>query len=152
MTRRKKTRKTGPLAPSKRVTPEWEKSKPDASGAHAGKGRKPGSRFNVAPASKAQVTAQANVHDPRLGSKKPITLMAADAVAPVVPSFDRKAAMAELAAIENDERLQDLLDRLDEGDELSVAESRYVDERTTRFEQLAELLGLDLNDDEDDDD
>ena len=71
---------------------------------------------------------------------------------PVQPRLDRAAAEAELHALENDTRLQTLLDRIDNGEALNPNEERYVDERTERFEQLAELLGLNFDDDEDEDD
>src|SRR5690554_5448248 len=107
MTRVKKTRKTGLLAPAKKVQPEC---------------------------------------------KKPIQLISPEQLAatPTPAPFDRKAALAELSAIENDERLQALLDRADDGEQLSAAESRYVEERTERFAQLADQLGIELDDSDDD--
>lgn len=155
MTRVKKTRKTGPLAAAKKTQPEWEKpsrAKAPAKAPQKTKGRKPGSRFNVAKSTDQTSGSRGkSVDDPRFGSKKPIQLIRPEQLAEASkPVFDRKAALAELSAIENDERLQVLLDRADEGDELSAAEARYVEERTERFAQLAELLGIEIDDSDDD--
>ncbi|WP_411359747.1 Der GTPase-activating protein YihI [Pseudidiomarina salilacus] len=151
MTRKKKTRKTGPLAASKKPRDEVQRKAPEGT-KHKGKGHKPGSRFNPQQEAPKSGTSQP-VGDSRFGSKKPITLVNTHAQQVAAqPSFDRAAAEAELQALENDARLQALLDRIDNGDELNPSEERYVDERTERFEQLAELLGLNFDDDEDDDD
>lgn len=158
MTRVKKTRKTGPLAAAKKTQPEWEKptrAKVPEKASHKTKGRKPGSRFNISSA-KGQPSASGGkgIEDPRVGSKKPIQLITpsqlAEEAAPKPAQFDRKAALAELASIENDERLQALLDRADDGEDLTASEARYVDERTERFAQLAEQLGIELDDSDDD--
>lgn len=156
MTRVKKTRKTGPLAAAKKTQPEWEKpsrAKAPAKAPHKNKGRKPGSRFNVSNDQRQSSGAagrQAS-EDPRFGSKKPIQLIHPDQLEEATkPAFDRKAALAELNAIESDERLQALLDRADEGDELSANEARYVEERTERFAQLADQLGIEIDDSDDD--
>lgn len=150
MTRKKKTRKTGPLAASKKPRDEVQRKAPEGT-KHKGKGHKPGSRFNPQQQT-AKTVAGKPTADTRLGSKKPITLVTANTQVAAQPSFDRAAAEVELHALENDTRLQTLLDRIDSGDELNPSEERYVDERTERFEQLAELLGLNFDDDEDDDD
>lgn len=153
MTRKKKTRKTGPLAAPKKSKEELKRSAPEPS-KHKGKGKKPGSRFNVA-ASKSVTTEKrkSSNDDPRFGSKKPIELVSAASTtqATTTPSFDRAAAEAELRALESDPRLQRLLTAIEEGEDLSAADEAYVDERTERFEQLAEQLGLSLEDDDDDD-
>lgn len=157
MTRVKKTRKTGPLAPAKKVQPEWEKparSKAPAKAPQKGKGHKAGSRFNVRSDKHSNTSSSQSrtIDDPRLGSKKPIQLISPEQLAATAKPapFDRKAALAELTAIENDDRLQALLDRADDGEQLSAAESRYVEERTERFAQLAEQLGIELDDSDDD--
>lgn len=160
MTRVKKTRKTGPLAPAKQPQNDWEKPKGKTvppKTTQKTKGHKPGSRSNpVTGSPKGSAKTEANaLNDPRHGSKKPITLIdpAQQHVQQVKqPAFDRKAALAELSALENDQRLEQLLDRVDAGETLSKAEAAYVEERTERFAQLADLLGIDLDDDDDFDD
>lgn len=151
MTRQKKSRKPGPLAPSlkpkalvERVTPEDR--------VYAGKGRKPGSRFNVNSDAKKDAAAAGKAStDPRHGSKQPVTLIKPQqSVAPITAAQQRAAAEAELASLENDSKLQTLLERLENDEDLSAAELKYVDKRTERFEQLAELLGLEVDEDDDD--
>lgn len=150
MTRKKKTRKTGPLALSNKPKADLKRIATDP-GKHKGKGRKPGSRFNVTTAKQRAGSALLDQSDPRFGSKTPVQLLNPNAEQPVTTSasFDYAAAQAELQALENDTKLQALLERIEEGDNLTAAEEAYVDTRTERFEQLAEQLGIALDDDED---
>lgn len=156
MTRVKKSRKTGPLAPSKAVKKPWEapKGKPSSGKApRKGKGHKPGSRFNPAMnQAKTASTGHRGVPDPRHGSKKPIPLVALATPEKSVEALNRDAAHTELQALENDVRLQQLLDKIDQDLPLTDAEQAYVDECTERFNVLADILGLDLDDDDYDDD
>ena len=156
MTRVKKTRKTGPLAPSKKVEKDWQQPKAKSAPTkptHKTKGHKPGSRFNPTSnkAKRRDASGNTQAHDPRHGSKKPISLVDPKQAVPVPkqPSFDRKAAMAELTSIENDERLQALLERAEDGETLNASDTKYMEERTERFSQLAEMLGIELEDDDD---
>ncbi|STD50120.1 Der GTPase-activating protein YihI [Edwardsiella tarda] len=55
---------------------------------------------------------------------------------------------AELARLENDPRLDALLERLEEGATLNSEEQRYVDEMLDRIDELMEELGIELEDDE----
>lgn len=94
--------------------------------------------------------------DPRIGSRKPVELVVETAkpqapkAAPVKEEKKRGLAPEqELAAIENDERLNGLLDRLDEGEELSPADLAWVEEKVARHQQLMEELGLVEEDEED---
>lgn len=146
MTRIKKSRKPAPLAPSFKPKEMLERA-PAEHRVHPGKGRKPGSRFNVAKPKRPASAQQGAAQDPRKGSKKPITLLS-PAGAP--PAFDRAKAEAELLALQQDSKLQDLLERLEQDQALSPAELKYLDQRTERFEQLAELLGLEVDEDDDD--
>lgn len=57
----------------------------------------------------------------------------------------------ELASIENDDRLNDLLDRLDAGETLEAAEQAWVDQRVDRYQELMDELGIIDNDDDEDD-
>lgn len=152
MTRVKKSRKTGPLAPSKAVKKPWEapKGKPSSGKApRKGKGHKPGSRFNPAMnQAKTASTGHRGVPDPRHGSKKPIPLVALATPEKSVEALNRDAAHTELQALENDVRLQQLLDKIDQDLPLTDAEQAYVDECTERFNVLADILGLDLDDDD----
>ena len=74
--------------------------------------------------------------------------------APVARAAVKKYATPadELAALEADNRLSDLLDKLDEGQAISKAEQQYVDDKMARHRILCDLLGIAESDDEDDDD
>lgn len=56
----------------------------------------------------------------------------------------------ELALLENDERLDSLLDLVDDGKALSAEDQAYVDQTLDRIDVLMEILGIELGDDEDD--
>lgn len=56
----------------------------------------------------------------------------------------------ELALIENDERLNDLLEQLDNGESISQTDQSWVDEQTQRHQQLMKELGW-LDDDGEED-
>ncbi|ARU95931.1 Der GTPase-activating protein YihI [Tatumella citrea] len=92
--------------------------------------------------------------DPRLGSKKPVPLIADGAVAakPVVKRRETAPALSardELAALENSERLDSLLDRLENGEKLPAEDQAWLDSTLDRIEVLMEKLGIDLDDDSD---
>ena len=149
MTRKKKTRKTGPLAPSKAPKANLQRAASDPT-KHKGKGKKPGSRFNVASQTANKETAHgSSSNDPRHGSKKPIQLVSTQPVAAVPPAFDHGAAEQELQQLENDIRLQGLLEAMEQGAELTDDELAYVDVCTARFEELAEQLGIEIDADDD---
>ncbi|MGX9080216.1 GTPase-activating protein, partial [Klebsiella pneumoniae] len=71
------------------------------------------------------------------------------------PAKEKKLVMTpeqELAAIENDDRLNDLLDRLDAGETLEATEQAWVDQRVDRYQELMDELGIIDNDDDEEDD
>jgi len=92
--------------------------------------------------------------DPRLGSKKPVQLGTVDT--PVTPApkkvkSEKPAALtpeAELMLLENDDRLDALLERLEEGETLSKADQDWVDKTLDRIDELMAQLGI-AYDDED---
>lgn len=96
--------------------------------------------------------------DPRIGSKKPIPLVAESA--PVSKPVKKAAKPAvekvrlspeeELAQLENSERLDALLDRMESGDTLSAEEQAWLDETLDRIDELMEQLGIDMDDEADD--
>ncbi|RLM23260.1 GTPase-activating protein [Brenneria alni] len=112
--------------------------------------------------SRAQETGQAGktygqhkVVDPRIGSKKPVPLgikekavtkprSVAPETKPVTLSPEE-----ELTLLENDARLDVLLDRLDNGETLSAKDQSWVDETLDRIDILMEQLGIELGDDDD---
>jgi len=56
---------------------------------------------------------------------------------------------AELDMLENDERLDGLLERLEEGETLSKADQEWVDAKLDRIDELMQQLGLSWDDEED---
>ena len=118
------------------------------------KGLKAGSRQQVDQATKKGGNKQAK--DPRIGSRKPVVLIVEEKKSQSVvakPQKEKKLVMTpeqELASIENDDRLNDLLDRLDAGETLEAAEQAWVDQRVDRYQELMDELGI-IDTDEDDD-
>ncbi|WLI76589.1 Der GTPase-activating protein YihI [Kosakonia sp. H02] len=90
--------------------------------------------------------------DPRIGSKKPIPLAVADK--PVNKQHKPKSEkpmlspQAELEMLETDERLDALLERLEEGETLSAEDQAWVDAKLDRIDELMQKLGLSYDDDE----
>ncbi|MGY3883221.1 Der GTPase-activating protein YihI [Aeromonas veronii] len=119
------------------------------------KGLKAGSRQQVEQPKNKSGNSQSK--DPRIGSRKPVVLVVDDKQKkPTAPKAvkEKKLVMTpeqELASIENDDRLNDLLDRLDAGETLEAAEQAWVDQRVDRYQELMDELGIiDSDDDEDD--
>ncbi|PTS74317.1 GTPase-activating protein [Aeromonas sp. HMWF036] len=120
------------------------------------KGLKAGSRQQVEQSNNKSGNSQSK--DPRIGSRKPVVLVVDDKQKkPAAPKAvkEKKLVMTpeqELASIENDDRLNDLLDRLDAGETLEAAEQAWVDQRVDRYQELMDELGIIDNDDDEDDD
>lgn len=147
MTRRKKSRQPGPLAPSKK--PREELQRDSQTKAKRNKGHKPGSRHNLTRAKNEANSVKPEEKDSRFGSKKPVTLIAPQALVSEVADKPQPTAQQELEALQNDTKLQRLIALLEAGEELSESDLSYLDSRTERFNQLAEELGLELDDDDD---
>ena len=122
-------------------------------------GNSSGSRAN--PATTSQKPSDSKpAKDPRIGSKKPIALGAdveaskpvkpAKTAKPVVEKKPRLTPEEELAQLENDERLDALLDRLENGESLSAEDQAWLDQSLDRIDVLMEQLGITLDDDADD--
>jgi len=90
--------------------------------------------------------------DPRIGSKTPVPLGVTDA--PVTRQHKPKSEkpmlspQAELDLLENDERLDALLERLEEGETLNAEEQSWVDAKLDRIDELMQKLGLSYDDEE----
>ncbi|WP_052284163.1 Der GTPase-activating protein YihI [Kluyvera genomosp. 1] len=95
---------------------------------------------------------QKQQQDPRIGSKKPIALGVTDA--PVVKQPKPKSEkpmlspQAELDMLESDERLDALLERLENDEVLSAEDQKWVDAKLDRIDELMQQLGLSYDDDE----
>ena len=117
------------------------------------RGHAAGSRANGGEANAAG-NKQGQQKDPRIGSKTPIPLGATER--PVTRQHKPKSEkpmlspQAELDLLENDERLDALLERLEEGEALSADEQTWVNAKLDRIDELMQQLGLSYDDDEDD--
>lgn len=116
-------------------------------------GNRSGARSNVESSNKKGQT-QSQEKDPRLGSKVPVPLVVDSKVkAKPVAKTEAKPRLTpeeELSKLENDERLDALLDRLDNDEVLSKEDQAYVDLTLDRIDALMEQLGIELGDEEDD--
>ncbi|MFB2828567.1 Der GTPase-activating protein YihI [Aeromonas jandaei] len=116
------------------------------------KGLKAGSRQQVEQQKGKSAGKQAK--DPRIGSRKPVALIVEEKGTKSTVSKavkEKKLVMTpeqELVSIENDDRLNDLLDRLDAGETLEAAEQAWVDQRVDRYQELMDELGIIDNDDD----
>ncbi|ULR31087.1 Der GTPase-activating protein YihI [Dickeya fangzhongdai] len=101
-------------------------------------------------------SASDKLKDPRIGSKKPVSLLPEGAVVAVkapVAAKEKPARLSpqeELEMLENDPRLDELLDRLEKGETLPAKEQSWLDETLDRIDILMEQLGISLDDDEED--
>ncbi len=91
--------------------------------------------------------------DPRIGSKTPIQLgeVSTPVVRPAKVKAEKPAALtpeAELMLLENDERLDALLERLEEGEALSKADQDWVNTTLDRIDTLMEKLGITYEDED----
>lgn len=155
MTRIKKARTPGRIGARKENRETAEQSRERKRKAKR-KGLAPGSRHNVE-GGKQSGHNQKSAQDPRLGSRKPVALVQEDnqqqqaAVARAKPvARPELSPEQELEQLENDERLNTLLDRVEEGDKLSKEDKSWLDRTLARHQQLLEQLGL-LDEEEEDD-
>ena len=93
--------------------------------------------------------------DPRIGSKKPIALGVTEVQVKKPKQHKPKSEkpmltpQAELDLLENDERLDALLERLEEGETLNAEEQAWVNAKLDRIDALMAELGIAYDDDED---
>ncbi len=144
MTRRKKSRKSGPLAPSNRPTQlvrAERKQLTDGKNKQKQSGNKAGSRQQVAAAAHTSAEGGAQPQDPRLGSKKPIDLSPQLKPEPVVtPAKVERQKPAQtpeqaLLAFEAQPRFIELLDKAD-ADALAAAEQQELDQLLSQHSAL----------------
>ncbi|MER2471561.1 Der GTPase-activating protein YihI [Photorhabdus laumondii] len=118
------------------------------------RGNPPGNRNREQSGDKHQSGKQQR--DPRLGSKVPVPLIVGEQptkpvvanVANKVETKPRLSPQEELAMLENDDRLDALLERLENGESLSKEEHAYVDTTLDRIDALMEELGIKLDEEE----
>ncbi|WP_416306770.1 Der GTPase-activating protein YihI [Neptunicella sp. SCSIO 80796] len=106
-------------------------------------GRPAGSRQNVETGAKLSGHGSNGNKDPRLGSKKPVALIASEKSAGNRAKPKKYfSPTQELEALENDPRLEKLLNLLDEGKTLSAEDQQFVDKQLARHKQLCDLLDI----------
>ncbi|MXR69661.1 Der GTPase-activating protein YihI [Shewanella sp. JBTF-M18] len=142
---RKKTRKINENAPKR--PPRTKKEDRTLTGKKQKSGNKAGSRHNEKQIQhKQSSTAQAN--DPRHGSKKPIALELPTKT-PVAkqPKAPKMSDEQKLLKLEEDPRLNKLLDMLEEGRDLNDADQAWLEKQLTEIERLMDHLGITEEDD-----
>jgi len=119
------------------------------------KGLAAGNRSNAAAQADAS-SKRSSEKDPRIGSKKPISLVP-ESNSNVTKPKEKPAKPTvslspekELALLESDEKLDALLERLENGEELSASEQQYVDRKLDRIDELMAILGIEFEDEDDD--
>ena len=169
MARKKKTRKITDIMPMRKSDkkPEMPKSgkkltryELDAKSREDKKKRKhkglaSGSRHSVAEKKTNRTTNE--IKDPRIGSRKKIPLIVEFVNKPQKSSVETSTLlqkldpMVELERLENNEILNELLDRLEEGKTLSKAEQQFVDECLERVAELMKELGIEDDEENEED-
>lgn len=109
------------------------------------KGLPSGSRFNGKQNNKKTSNI---IKDPRIGSKKPISLVQTDD--PIIkvnqPKKVKLTPEQELDQLENDTKLDHLLDLVEQGKTLTNEQQSYLDNKLDRIDQLMKQLGYEDND------
>ncbi|MCF6436579.1 MULTISPECIES: Der GTPase-activating protein YihI [Pseudoalteromonas] len=158
MTRKKKTRKVasnGTPRLSKEKLKELRAIKEQRT--KKTKGAKPGSRNAQEAKVNKEQTTNNGAKDQRVGSKKPVPLVAQASEHTQEPVMKRhlqpqvelkkvKPTLSpeqELEQLENDERLMSLLERHERGELLTGKDAKYFNRSVARHQELCELLGLD---------
>ncbi|ELX8380139.1 Der GTPase-activating protein YihI [Providencia vermicola] len=122
------------------------------------RGNKSGARYQEK-SSNSQSGKQNDSLDPRLGSKKPVPLVVdANAVSTRTTPVKEPVAKVklspeqELEMLEQDDRLDSLLARLEEGETVTTEEQKYIDTCLDRIDELMSILGIELTDEEEEED
>ena len=147
---RKKSRKVGQIGKPKPKSFTRHSDEHSSVRKKSTLGNRPGSRHSAPQTSTKPNTVTVKV-DPRLGSKKPIPLCL-QPNPDTAPSKPRHfSPQQELDVIENDQRLSQLLERVELGEDLSDEEADYFETKMARHAQLCELLGIDSEQEDDPD-
>ena len=103
-----------------------------------GKGLRSGNK-NVLQDNKSQLPFKGGI-DPKVGSKKKIPLMDQP-----TPEIDKKEAQAQLVQLENDPRLNRLLDKIEQGATIHVSDKKWMNQQLNEIERLLSFLELDTD-------
>lgn len=117
------------------------------------KGLPSGSRFN-GPDNNQNKKSTNTIKDPRIGSKKPISLLQTNdsSIKNKVnqPQKTTLTPQQELEQLENDTKLDHLLDLVEQSKTLTDDQQSYLDNKLDRIDQLMKQLGIEDDDFEDD--
>ena len=117
------------------------------------KGLPSGSRFN-GPDNNQNKKSTNTIKDPRIGSKKTISLLQTNdsSIKNKVnqPQKTKLTPQQELEQLENDTKLDHLLDLVEQGKTLTDDQQSYLDNKLDRIDQLMKQLGIEDDDFEDD--
>ncbi|PXZ04522.1 Der GTPase-activating protein YihI [Gilliamella apicola] len=117
------------------------------------KGLPSGSRFN-GPDNNQNKKSTNTIKDPRIGSKKPISLLQTNdsSIKNKVnqPQKTKLTPQQELEQLENDTKLDHLLDLVEQGKTLTDDQQSYLNNKLDRIDQLMKQLGIEDDDFEDD--
>lgn len=109
------------------------------------KGLPSGSRFN-GPDNNQNKKFTNTIKDPRIGSKKPISLLQTNdsSIKNKVnqPQKTTLTPQQELEQLENDTKLDHLLDLVEQGKTLTDDQQSYLDNKLDRIDQLMKQLGI----------
>ncbi|CDG19526.1 MULTISPECIES: Der GTPase-activating protein YihI [Xenorhabdus] len=155
-------KKKSPVKPSAGKQKRKSRAELDAEGRERkrqkkrrGNGNATGSRQSGNDSNKKRSVAKQE-KDPRIGSKVSVPLIVGEKATAVKPAVKpaaeqqkpRLSPQEELAMLENDERLDDLLARLEQGEKLSQEDNDYVDNMLDRIDTLMEKLGINLEEED----
>ncbi|AQS35353.1 hypothetical protein Sps_00132 [Shewanella psychrophila] len=147
MSHSKKTRKANENAP--KLSPRTKKSERVLEGKKKKSGNKAGSRHNSNIVGGKDGSA-ASRKDPRHGSKKAIKLDLPSQVQVIAPKKEQGPKLTDeqkLFKLEEDPRLNQLLDMLEEGKDLSQDDQKWLNKTLNQIEALMERLGITEEDD-----
>lgn len=166
MTRKKKSRKMGQIGVRKQES-RPESNKPDVRKKKNPKGQKSGTRNSLLVEKVEKLDSTGKVKkDPKHGSKKKISLVAKVETQPkeqIVHAqhkpqvnlekvdLPKLSPEQELEQIENDARLIELAERVEDGELLTGKDAKYFNKHMSRHQELMEELGLDDEDEEETD-
>ncbi|MDT0594802.1 Der GTPase-activating protein YihI [Glaciecola petra] len=156
MPRSKKTRKVGKIGVSKADKPQSSKRSSKSTGftskSRKSNGNKSGTRQQVAETENARPNK--SKVDPKIGSKTPIDINKYRAgnkkPSKLVATADTpryNTPQDELEAIENNKELEHLLEK-QQHKALTKTELIYVDNLTSRYQELCEMLGIDISEED----
>lgn len=122
------------------------------------RGNKSGARYQEK-STNSKSGNQNQALDPRVGSKKPIPLVVDDNAVVTRPAPAKEPAVKvklspeqELEMLEQDDCLDSLLARLEDGETVTAEEQAYIDTCLDRIDELMSILGIELTDDDEEED